>query len=120
MITKKEILIKYDLKEHSFKHITKKHKIKPIHSDGYKNYYEESDLIDCIKKYTIKKKWDENEIEILKKCYPNGGFIECEKILNRKNIDINQKDKKSKTALMDTKEKGNKDIINYLISKEAK
>lgn len=91
MITKKEILIKYDLKEHTFKHLVKKFDIKPISNDGYKNYYNESEFSHYIGKYSPKKKWSDKEIDVLNKCYPIGGYKECEKVLNRKNHDIKAK-----------------------------
>jgi hypothetical protein len=116
-MTRKEILKKYNLKDHSFKFLTKKYKIKPIKSDGYKNYYNELDFIEPIKNYTIREFWSGDEIKVLRSCYPKGGIVEC---LSK--LDKNEKSIKYKAYSMgiylDPKTKSNI-YTNSMLNRES-
>ena len=116
-MTKKEILKKYNLKEHSFKFLIKKYKIKPIKNDGYKNYYNELDFIDPINNYKIRQFWTEEEVNILKKCYPNGGVNECMSKIDKPEKSIKYK-AYSMGVYLNSKVKSNI-YVNSMLTRES-
>lgn len=90
-MTKNQILEKYNIKEHQWKHIKKKYGIKEISVERNKHIYDPLDVEDAVLKYTPKKPWSDEEVNTLKGCYPLGGYKECQKLINRKEKDIKYK-----------------------------
>lgn len=82
-MTKKDILKKYNIKEHNFKHLKKKYNIQPIKIIGNKHIYDEVIIDKIMSDYTPKSFWSEKEIQFLVEHYPSGGVELCRKYIDR-------------------------------------
>lgn len=90
-MTKKEILEKYNIKEHQFKHIIKKYKVKYLYKVKNKHVYDDETLNNVMLLYKPKTYWSEDEISLLKKHYQNGGWQKCSEFIDRGKEEIKAK-----------------------------